>query len=556
LLLDAIVFHQDDLVQQCVEFLASHFLHMNVVMMEDEKEDEKCAEELISPRELFTNDEIRTPNINKLPQLSNDMNGFEQLPLSLVLRLLTHPRLSVGDEWPLYILICRYIEHNHDQLTSDDIDALFQTVRFRWFSYQQLCHALRNRRVPRYLLIEACLARLQSLEQPTPLVITSLPPPPPPRLQRRRWRGVSFDHQPPTLSTTQQQQQNRTESTLVSLSPPHSPSSSSSSSSSPPPSSNFVLQRTLNVLTERNDFSSSFAESGGHFSPQPQQKCVPTPYNDDSTDDDNTNAKLDDDDFLSFDSEREMDERSESEEEQQSDLSTTRVQFVQSPRISAPTSRQPPRGILWWLGTDFSPLPSETWNTNSTSSSSTSSIHATTQPVSERRILYRKRCWMNPCLLGRVRVTASSVERGELHQLVDWGWENNEPPHQLWTKDVPSSWFAVDLLHFQVLPRAYALRHGGNYKADSLRTWDFQGSNDGRTWTVIRRHTNDESLNGPFATATFEVHTTQRFRCFRILQTGHNSSNHNFLVLSGLELYGDLWEIEDASPSLPHESVS
>jgi hypothetical protein len=32
-----------------------------------------------------------------------------------------------------------------------------------------------------------------------------------------------------------------------------------------------------------------------------------------------------------------------------------------------------------------------------------------------------------------------------------------------------------------------------------------------------------------------------RFRHFRILQTGHNSSNHNFLVLSGIEIYGELY---------------
>ena len=39
--------------------------------------------------------------------------------------------------------------------------------------------------------------------------------------------------------------------------------------------------------------------------------------------------------------------------------------------------------------------------------------------------------------------------------------------------------FACPASHFsRVLPDCYTLRHGGNYKADSLRNWDFQGSVD------------------------------------------------------------------------------
>ena len=60
---------------------------------------------------------------------------------------------------------------------------------------------------------------------------------------------------------------------------------------------------------------------------------------------------------------------------------------------------------------------------------------------------------------------------------------------------------------------------------------------------LLRRHISDDSLNNNFATATFQVHgVTQALRHFRILQPAHNSSNHNFLVLSGFELYGTLYE--------------
>mmetsp|Transcript_1210 Transcript_1210/g.4347 ORF Transcript_1210/g.4347 Transcript_1210/m.4347 type:complete len:447 (+) Transcript_1210:70-1410(+) len=149
------------------------------------------------------------------------------------------------------------------------------------------------------------------------------------------------------------------------------------------------------------------------------------------------------------------------------------------------------------------------------------------------------RAWSNPHLSQAVVVTASSVDKGELEQLV------SRQPGELWTQDVPAQWFCIDLGHNSTLrPTHYTLRHGANYKSDSLRCWDFQGSANGRDWTVIRRHTKDASLAGPFATHTWEVESEKSYRYFRVLQTGHNSSNHNFLLVSGIELYGDLYEFK------------
>jgi len=65
---------------------------------------------------------------------------------------------------------------------------------------------------------------------------------------------------------------------------------------------------------------------------------------------------------------------------------------------------------------------------------------------------------------------------------------------------------------------------------------------DGIQWKTLKRHNNDKSLNGPYATHSWPVQTTESYRFFRILQTGHNSSNHNFLVISGFEFYGMLYD--------------
>jgi len=150
-----------------------------------------------------------------------------------------------------------------------------------------------------------------------------------------------------------------------------------------------------------------------------------------------------------------------------------------------------------------------------------------------RRLEY----WTNPHLAKEVRVTASSIEKGQLAQLV------SRNTGELWTKDVPASWFAIELLKGRsVVLSYYTLRHGRGYKSDCLRAWDLQGSNDGVEWELLSRHTMDKSLNGPFGEHSWPVKTEHAFRFFRVIQTGHNSSNHNFLALSGMELYGDLYE--------------
>jgi hypothetical protein len=78
--------------------------------------------------------------------------------------------------------------------------------------------------------------------------------------------------------------------------------------------------------------------------------------------------------------------------------------------------------------------------------------------------------YKNPHITGKIKVTSSSIEVGNAPDLL------NKSPAELWTKDVPASWFTIDFGNNRaVFPTFYTLRHGGNYRADSLRTWDLQG---------------------------------------------------------------------------------
>jgi hypothetical protein len=105
------------------------------------------------------------------------------------------------------------------------------------------------------------------------------------------------------------------------------------------------------------------------------------------------------------------------------------------------------------------------------------------------------------------------------------------------------------------VPNYYCLRHGGNKGYNRLQSWDFEGSNDGSDYTVLRAHKNDDSLpKKGFSVATWEVEGgNQAYRYFRIRQTGLNSGyndadieygdpggpNHH-LYCAGIELYGML----------------
>ncbi|KAJ3440880.1 hypothetical protein M0812_12878 [Anaeramoeba flamelloides] len=139
-------------------------------------------------------------------------------------------------------------------------------------------------------------------------------------------------------------------------------------------------------------------------------------------------------------------------------------------------------------------------------------------------------------------VKVSSIKRGD--PLGVTARKMNE----FWTRDVPASWVLFDFGPKRtIIPNYYTIRHGGNYRADSLRNWDLQGSNDCQNWTVLSKHRSDNSLNGKFATFSWPInkHQNTDFRYLRLLQSGYNSSHHNFLALGGVEFYGELYELYD-----------
>jgi len=147
--------------------------------------------------------------------------------------------------------------------------------------------------------------------------------------------------------------------------------------------------------------------------------------------------------------------------------------------------------------------------------------------------------WMNPHDGGIVQVTSSSLENGSLNSLV-----GNAPPSggYLYTNSTANSWFMLDLKENKAKVSHYTIRHGYNGGSYFPRNWQFQGSENGSSWVTLKNHVNDSSISTSMGSKTFAVEHKNPpfFRYFRIYGSGTNSSGDNYLMVSGLEMYGQL----------------
>eukprot|EP01112_Ceratiomyxa_fruticulosa_P011781 TRINITY_DN3229_c1_g1_i1.p1 TRINITY_DN3229_c1_g1~~TRINITY_DN3229_c1_g1_i1.p1 ORF type:complete len:503 (-),score=104.54 TRINITY_DN3229_c1_g1_i1:213-1721(-) len=211
-------------------------------------------------------------------------------------------------------------------------------------------------------------------------------------------------------------------------------------------------------------------------------------------------------------------------------------------------------GLLIRLGNfecpDSATLQKRKWNVSLTKRVGCGRLFEYTSDFDDRGVLFYiatdafAKPWSNPALptfdrpVPPIKVTASSIEKGSPSDIVEI------KPSECWTRDVPSSWFAIDLGRNRTLiPTHYTLRHGGNNSKDCLRNWCLQTSDDGIEWDTLSRHTSQALIHSNFGTHSWAITgCTSAHRFFRILQTGHNSTNKNFLSLSGIEFYGELYE--------------
>eukprot|EP00457_Paulinella_chromatophora_P000316 gb/GEZN01000316.1/.p1 GENE.gb/GEZN01000316.1/~~gb/GEZN01000316.1/.p1 ORF type:complete len:1660 (-),score=215.21 gb/GEZN01000316.1/:6-4985(-) len=146
--------------------------------------------------------------------------------------------------------------------------------------------------------------------------------------------------------------------------------------------------------------------------------------------------------------------------------------------------------------------------------------------------------WGNPAESGLIKVSSSGIMSDSAPLSATLGKEVVRCVSQA----VRNSWIQWDLQDYQAIPTHYMLRHYSSWHTECLRSWVFEGSNDGLTWEPISRHYQDVHLDKKGSTHTWAVpETRNKYRMFRILQTGRNSNNNYYLACSGFELYGILY---------------
>eukprot|EP01047_Picozoa_sp_COSAG01_P029033 COSAG01_NODE_1976_length_8750_cov_16.090625_10_plen_479_part_00 len=153
--------------------------------------------------------------------------------------------------------------------------------------------------------------------------------------------------------------------------------------------------------------------------------------------------------------------------------------------------------------------------------------------------------YVNPHEAGRVVATRSGGEGGR-----DQDFVAGTCPRTCFTHSGPNQWMAVDLgTGRQLTVNHYALRYGGMLGRSALRNWELQGSEDGVTWTTLRRHDDDPTMEerGRVVAHWAVEGVTASFRHFRVHQHGPNAKGlraykGHALYCNGIELYGTLTE--------------
>ncbi|CAN4094082.1 unnamed protein product [Withania somnifera] len=157
---------------------------------------------------------------------------------------------------------------------------------------------------------------------------------------------------------------------------------------------------------------------------------------------------------------------------------------------------------------------------------------------------YGKHEWVNPVLSKRVTITASSpISRcTDPKVLVSRNFQGTSLAGPQMEGGRNTSWWMVDIgPDHQLMCNYYTLRQDGS--RSFIRHWNFQGSLDGKSWTNLRVHENDQTICKPGQFASWPItgpNALLPFRFFRVLMTAPTTDHTNpwNCCICFLELYG------------------
>ncbi|GAV63477.1 BTB domain-containing protein/F5_F8_type_C domain-containing protein/BACK domain-containing protein/Methyltransf_FA domain-containing protein [Cephalotus follicularis] len=157
---------------------------------------------------------------------------------------------------------------------------------------------------------------------------------------------------------------------------------------------------------------------------------------------------------------------------------------------------------------------------------------------------YGEHPWVNPVLAKRITITASSPTSRftDPKALVCRTYQGTFFAGPRMENGHTSAWWMVDFgQDHQLMCNYYTLRQDGSRAY--IRFWSFQGSQDGKAWTNLRVHENDQTMCKPGQFASWPIsgpNALLPFRFFRVVLTGSttDASNPWNFCICFLELYG------------------
>jgi hypothetical protein len=156
--------------------------------------------------------------------------------------------------------------------------------------------------------------------------------------------------------------------------------------------------------------------------------------------------------------------------------------------------------------------------------------------------------YTNPHTAGYITVTVKSLYRGKVDDIVNKDCNYNNKNDFYYSNNSPDSWIMIDLgSHCKANIKSFDIRHY-NYASFALKNCELSVSNssnaDSNDWVTIFSKSDNTPIYSyltPYATAHINCNEVSgSYRYIRLKQTGPNSSGGNQLILSGIELYGDL----------------
>ncbi|KNA06189.1 hypothetical protein SOVF_183290 [Spinacia oleracea] len=157
---------------------------------------------------------------------------------------------------------------------------------------------------------------------------------------------------------------------------------------------------------------------------------------------------------------------------------------------------------------------------------------------------YGEHRWVNPMLSKRIVITASSPmsRLTDPKVLASRAYQGTSFSGPRFEDGKIFSWWMVDVGEdHQLMCNYYTLRQDGS--RTFIRHWNLQGSLDGKQWTNLREHKNEQKVCKPGQFASWAVTGPQAllpFRFFRVLLTGPTTDLTEpwKFCICFLELYG------------------